>query len=333
MPTVVDPASRTARMQRAAEAVWTQDFLSVLAVVRGSIDLDELARLLANGRTEQAMQVVTRAARRLSVLYADTYTKAGRETAAWLSREVQDVEFAFDIVNTRAVRRMGEASLRLVREFSNQQRNATRNALVEGIRAGVNPREQARAFVNSLGLTEYQERIVRGYERSLRELSADTLTRRLRDRRFDPTVRAARSTGEPLSDRQITSMVDRYRDRWRTYRAETIARTESLRAVNEGSSDAYAQAMDEGQLAADQLTKEWNTAADERVRASHDAMHGQTQPIDQPFVSGAGNLAMGPGQFGVAAEDINCRCAVGTRITSLTPGQLPEGLNIEVVEA
>lgn len=329
---VIDPASRTARMQRQAEAAWTQDFLSVLAVLRGRIDLDELAALLASGRTEQAMGLVTRAARRLSVLYADTYTTAGRATAQWLSREVQDVEFAFDVVNTRAVRRMSDASLRLVREFSRQQRSATRQALVEGIRAGANPREQARAFVDSLGLTEYQEGIVRNYGRSLRTLNSDALTRRLRDRRFDPTVRAAIRNEEPLSEAQIGRMVDRYRDRWRTYRAENIARTESLRAVNEGVADAYAQAIDEGQLRAEQLTKEWNTAKDERVRDSHAEMHGQVVTVDQPFVSGLGNQAFYPGGFGVAADDINCRCAVGTRIASLAPDQVPEGLNVEVVE-
>lgn len=49
---------------------------------------------------------------------------------------------------------------------------------------------------------------------------------------------------------------------------------------------------------------------DERVRDSHAEMEGQKVPIDEPFILPGGAKAMYPGESGVAAEDINCRCFV-----------------------
>ena len=46
------------------------------------------------------------------------------------------------------------------------------------------------------------------------------------------------------------------------------------------------------------------------MRDSHSAMDGQRQPVTNPFRSPDGFTAMYPGDFGVASEDINCRCVV-----------------------
>jgi len=57
-------------------------------------------------------------------------------------------------------------------------------------------------------------------------------------------------------------------------------------------------------------TKTWWTAQDERVRHSHQALHGVTLPIDEPFQAASGPM-MYPSDdsMGAGAEDIiNCRC-------------------------
>jgi hypothetical protein len=102
------------------------------------------------------------------------------------------------------------------------------------------------------------------------------------------------------------------------YRSQTIARSEALRAIHVGQDAEYRQAIADGHLRADQLEQEWNTAADERVRHSHRAMNGQKRPFGEAFVSGLGNLLLYPGDPSAPAEDvIDCRCAVGTRITQI----------------
>lgn len=315
------------------------DFLSVLALIRGSIDLDELAFLIDTGRLEEAFRIVGRAAGRLGLAYQQSFVRAGAETGEWLTREVAEVVIDFDQTNVRAVRRMQENQLRLVREFTEQQRRATQQALVRGITEGLNPREQARAFRESIGLTSTQERWVANYERQLRELDRGALQRRLRDRRFDTTVRRAISNDEPLTEQQIERMVQRYRERWRKHRSETIARTESLRSVHEGVDEMYTQAVEAGELQPDQFVRIWNTARDERVRTfnttggatSHASMHGQERPPGVPFTSGGGNSLMFPGDSSAPGIDtINCRCSVSTRILRLS--ELPGGLNISVLQ-
>lgn len=84
-------------------------------------------------------------------------------------------------------------------------------------------------------------------------------------------------------------------------RAVTIARTENAAFWNGGGRIQMVEGGAMGHL--------WITARDLRRRASHVPMEGQCKPIDQPFVSGAGNLLMHPGDpNGPPEEVINCRC-------------------------
>lgn len=60
------------------------------------------------------------------------------------------------------------------------------------------------------------------------------------------------------------------------------------------------------------VEKTWISSLDERVRDTHTLLHGTTLPIDAYFntVNGRGQ---GPGLFGVAEEDVNCRCSLTIR--------------------
>ena len=53
--------------------------------------------------------------------------------------------------------------------------------------------------------------------------------------------------------------------------------------------------------------KTWYSNRDKRVRSSHAHLDGTKVPLDGYFVSN-GHEAQQPHQFGVASEDINCRC-------------------------
>ena len=89
-------------------------------------------------------------------------------------------------------------------------------------------------------------------------------------------------------------------------RALTIARTETTSALSGGRQVAMEQAVDLGV----EMQKEWITAGDEVVRDAHAALGSSGPiPVSAPFVAD-GSEAMQPGQFGVAALDINCRCDV-----------------------
>ena len=83
--------------------------------------------------------------------------------------------------------------------------------------------------------------------------------------------------------------------------AQTIARTETIGALNGGSQIAWEQS---GVVAG----KEWVAALDERTRDTHIAAHGQRVKLNDDFSVGGGSGPQ-PGQIGIAEEDINCRCS------------------------
>lgn len=86
-------------------------------------------------------------------------------------------------------------------------------------------------------------------------------------------------------------------------RAMTIARTEVMSASNAGAVMAYEMS---GVVAG----KEWLSQKDGQTRPTHVAMDGQVVGVREEFRSPTGATARAPGSFGVADEDINCRCTV-----------------------
>ena len=307
-----DPADRIDRLVSALEPAFRAAFMEVVRRTFDENSLHELEDLLSAGRYEEALAAVESHAAVLGAEWARSFTTAAENTEAFLMRN--QVRVVYNQVNARAVSAMQSNRLRLVREFSQQQRAATAEALVNGVREGVNPREMALRFRESIGLTQAQQRMVDNYRHALqRGDKGDALGRELRDRRFDPTVRNLDKA--PLTGQQIDRMVERYRERFLKYRSEVIARTESLRSVHEGNQEMYRQAVESGDLDPTLLQRKWEASGDSRVRDSHRHMDGQVRGLDEPFKSGDGNNLQYPGDINAPASDsIQCRCRIGTTL-------------------
>lgn len=314
----IDPVKRIEALLDQAEPLFRREFLAMVRAIQNERTIEELAELLSQGRIEEALSSIERATARLRSAWSDIFVIAGKSTTDPIKEATGEIIIDFDRVNARAVRVMQENQLRLVQQFGEQQRRATREALIDGIRRGINPREQARAFRDSIGLTENQQGAVSNYRRLLETLDRAALTRKLRDGRFDGTIRSAIAQDRSLTKQQIDRMVSRYLQRSLAHRAEVIARTEALRSVHMGSREMYDQAIENGVLSAEQLVRIWNTAGDLRVRGHHAFMHLQERSIGVPFTSGLGNSLMFPADPGAPAEDVvQCRCVESTRILSL----------------
>lgn len=309
----IDPSSRLLSLADKLAPKYKARFLQVVATIRDQLTLRRIEQLLVAGQVEEAIVLAETAALQLSRLWGDTYILAADDTARLIS-DALNITVNFNMVNDRALREMQWNQLRLVREFTTKQREATREALEEGIRRGINPRDMAREFRGSIGLTARQVRAVNNYRRMLQELDPTALQRALRDRRFDRTLARSIEQGRPLTQGQIEKMVERYRSRYIKYRSEVISRTESLRAVHAGTDEMYQQAIDSGTLQANALVRTWDTSKDGRVRSSHRAMEGQQRPIGEPFTSGIGNAMRYPGDpEAPPADSVQDRCAVTTR--------------------
>lgn len=88
-------------------------------------------------------------------------------------------------------------------------------------------------------------------------------------------------------------------------RARTILRTEAGRVQEEATMDAARKSKKSG---ADVL-KQWCAILDAVTRPTHKRLDGQIREIDEPFEID-GKKAMQPHGFGIAEEDINCRCTL-----------------------
>ncbi len=90
-------------------------------------------------------------------------------------------------------------------------------------------------------------------------------------------------------------------------RSRTIARTESTKAVNMATDQAYQTAAANGI----NIRKEWLSSRDDKVRETHVELDGQTVGVNEDFVvKSTGASGPSPAAFGEASEDINCRCTI-----------------------
>ena len=88
-------------------------------------------------------------------------------------------------------------------------------------------------------------------------------------------------------------------------KAYRIARTEGGRVQTEAKFEAMTRAKNNG---AD-VVKQWDSTLDSRTRLSHAKLDGQVRELEEKFEVD-GHTAMYPHGFGIAEEDINCRCAL-----------------------
>jgi len=316
---VDDPATRLNDLLDQQEVRIATVFRTAIAALKDDLDLDELADLIAQGRVEEAFGRLQEAADKVGVAGNVAFVSAGQSTAEFLAR-ANVGRVVFDQVNVRAVAAMQANRLDLVREFTNEQRKATSLALVSGVESGINPRDQARNFRDSIGLTERQWRAVDNYRTALERVGSDpdaqavALGRALRDRRGDAQINRAIREGRPLPKEKVDWMVRRYTERYVKYRAEVIGRTEALRAVHQGTEEMYAQAIESGEIRAEQIERKWVTRLDGRERRTHKFLSGQKRGWGEPFVTENGTIRYPGDPEAPAAEVIQCRCALATRI-------------------
>lgn len=116
--------------------------------------------------------------------------------------------------------------------------------------------------------------------------------------------------GEGIPD--IASRVDRVltatgSERW-PHRARTVARTETIGAVNAGVfRSAMLDAEDRGDVAP---FKVWLATEDVRTRPTHRDADRQRTLLSEPFQVGGAQLLFPGDPTGPAAEVINCRCSL-----------------------
>lgn len=111
-------------------------------------------------------------------------------------------------------------------------------------------------------------------------------------------------------------------------KAKTIIRTESGRV----NSMARQEAMDEAARHGVEGQKRWISTLDRKTRHSHAVLDGQIVGKDEEFETLDGSRAMMPRMFGIAAEDINCRCGCTSVIAGFVQTRRRDGETKKLVK-
>ena len=90
-----------------------------------------------------------------------------------------------------------------------------------------------------------------------------------------------------------------------------IAKTEGHRIQQEATYNVQKRAIQKGAS----IVKQWDSTLDKKTRKTHRELDGQIVGVDEYFVTLNGDKALYPSGFGVAREDINCRCCLLQRAT------------------
>ena len=248
-------------------------FREVMRTVRRRRTVAELEAALEDGSIGTVLDDVEAAAGKVAAESAAAHATVAAEVLTHVQGKVEQL-LSYDGTNPRVVAALQRSRYDMIQGLREDQRQAIGEALRLGAAEGWNPRQTAIAIRDSIGLTADQTRWVANYRRALETADRRALAYKLRDARSDSAVRAAVESGKPLAQDRIDRLVARYSERQLKLRAETIARTETIRAAHEAQDEAYEQVIESG-LDVDRLQAQWHAGAKPRTRDSHVTMNGQ----------------------------------------------------------
>lgn len=143
---------------------------------------------------------------------------------------------------------------RLVTAISKETEENLRNLITTAIRQGMPVYDAARAIRGMIGLNQRQGQAVMNYRSRLIEM------------------------GTPIA--RVDRLVQRYADKQLRQRAEMIARTEIMGALNEGQLQSWKRAKKDGLLGRNPK-KEWSTTDQACPRCA--SMEGKQVPLEGSF--------------------------------------------------
>jgi SPP1 gp7 family putative phage head morphogenesis protein len=207
------------------------------------------------------------------------------------------IVYSFDATRPEAAAWAQLEAGKMVSQVIESQRDVVRDYASRASMGEFTPRQVARGLRDVVGLTTQQSGWVQNFRDN--EIGRQMAT----GKNFDQAYAASEKA------------TDRYHNKIHRYRTETIARTETLRASNEGRNLAWQQGLDEGFINPN-ASKVWSAELDGRVCDLCAPLDGVIVPIKGSF--SAGDPPRHP----------NCRCtvlltdAIPTDIASMTDAQL-----------
>lgn len=316
MADYVDSEYRLERELLSATAALVHVFQMLPRQARAKIKVGSIRRLLLTGGSFEV-------ARRYGIL-ADAALEAAQQRAliagnaqlAALGRELRRSVRTLDLSRPRFAARLAAQRREIVTALIDAQARAIETALRE---SKERQRDPARTVWYTLGLSAQQVSAVIRYEAVLQAAARGRPVALPRD--IAERIQEDADLDEGISGETAVRMSQAYRNGLANSAAGVTALLVAQEAVGIGQDEAAQQALEDGAL--EDVSWEWITARDERVRNSHRAMHGQLRADGEPFLSGNGNLLRYPGDPAAPISDrIGCRCVRRMRATAPAPSPL-----------
>jgi SPP1 gp7 family putative phage head morphogenesis protein len=212
--------------------------------------------------------------------------------------------YRFDAERAEASRWAAKEAGALIVEIVQEQQTVVRDYVSRALLGEFTPQQVARGLRDTIGLTNQQTGWVENF----------------RQRQITDRMAAGRTFDQAVADSEKAT--NRYHDRIHKYRTETIARTEILRASNEGRREAWEQGVQDGFIGADWV-KIWSTEFDDRTCEECSPLDGETAPV------------LGDFPWGDPPLHPNCRCTLlldepqqdGEDFSALSDDELEELIN------
>lgn len=290
-------------------------FLDAIKAVRGTVKEAKLRAALDTGNTDAVMEALGLdkalgpiEPALLKPLEATAHEAGGSALDATPAIRGGSLAMRFDAINPHTVQTVRTYGFNLIQQVADDTRDGIRAIVANALEFGGHPTEQARQIRSLIGLTENQADAVANFRRLLTDRDPAALDRALRDKRFDGTLnRVLGDEGvDDLSGEQVDQMVERYASRMLDFRANTIARTETINAARIGTQNAWVQASENGLLERSKIRQGWMVTPDDRLCiycAAVPDLNPDGVPIGSQFKTPLGPVD-GP------TLHPNCRCIV-----------------------
>jgi hypothetical protein len=304
------------------EPALRKAFEQALDAWRSNIDLDAVAEALQRGDVNGAVRAANIQPQALNAFL--TAREGAFEAAGTAELASLRLNIIFNARHLRGEQQLSQYGAQFVQGVTDDAKAMLRTALTDSLSRGHGAKAAAKSIRGMIGLTDSQAGWAINLRRKLETDPKALLTEfesdgyKLRDKRLDGIVRRAVKAEKPIAAADIEKIVTTYQNRAIRWRAENIARTETLRAVQAGNFEAYQQAVESGKVAAQDVRKVWNSAQDNRVRDTHRALSGESVGLNESFVSPSGARLRYPlDPTAPLAEVVNCRCNLTYRVDHL----------------
>lgn len=290
------PQDAYRHIHQAADSQLTDTQLGVsrwLRFLAESVSLGVLARLWEEGTDEAIMEAIPFEAfgdglrTSLETNLTEVLDRAGTLALRVPPTPNAYLGLRFDVTNPEATLWASQHAAERVVQVTQETRLAIRGIVRASYTEQYTPLEQARRIKGVIGLTRMQAQAITRYSEGLRQAGH--------------------------SEKQVERLRKLYHQRSVNYRAETIARTETINASVAGQQQLWGQAVRAGNLSAAEWIQEWVVTQDDRTCPRCRPLSGQRARLGESFPDDGSGPTLHP----------RCRCAVVLRRIASQPYKPP----------